>query len=127
MRVLTGSLLLLFAFLRFDHSVQLPIFVIYRQVLKDSALVLVIMNQWSYQIERSINDYQCPARLTICKLHLIFIFGLLAFFLFSIRLRGVVIEIFKFFVNTCSNILADMRISLVLNKWFLAHYTAHSV
>jgi len=108
MTVFTCGLLLLFAFLRFDHSVQLPILIIYRQVLKDSALVLVIMNQRSYQIERSINDHQSAAWLTIRQLHLVFILGLLAFFLFSIRLRGVVIEIFKFFVNTCSNIFADV-------------------
>ena len=91
MTVLTCGLLLLFAFLRFDHSVQLPILVINWEVFKDSALVLVIMNQRSYQIKCSINDDQCAAGLTECQLHLIFILALLALFLFSISLRSVVI------------------------------------
>jgi hypothetical protein len=61
MRVLTSSLLLLFTFLRLNHSVQLSILIINWKVLKDGALILVIMNQRSYQIERSINDHQCAS------------------------------------------------------------------
>jgi hypothetical protein len=91
MRVLTGSLLLLFAFLRLNHSVQLSIFIIYWKVLKDGALILVVMNQRSYQIERSINDHQCSSGFPVCKLHLIFIFALFTLLLFIISLRGVVI------------------------------------
>jgi hypothetical protein len=91
MAVLTGSLLLLFAFLRLDHSVQFSILVIYRKVFKDGALVLIIMNQRSYQIKSSINDYQCASGLPERELHLIFILPFLALFLLCISLRSVVI------------------------------------
>ncbi len=91
MTVLTCGLLLLFAFLRFDHSIQLPILVINRKVFKDGTLVLVIMNQRCYQIKCSINDDQCAAGLTERQLHLIFILAFLALFLFSICLRSVAI------------------------------------
>jgi hypothetical protein len=91
MTVLACSLLLLFAFLRFDNSVQFSILVIYRKVLKDGALVLIIMNQRSYQIKSPINDHQCSSRLPERKLHLIFILPFLALFLLCINLRSVAI------------------------------------
>jgi hypothetical protein len=91
MAVLTGSLLLLFAFLRLDHSVQFSILVIYRKVFKDGTLVLIIMNQRSYQIESPINDHQCASGLPERELHLIFILSFLALFLLCISLRSVVI------------------------------------
>jgi hypothetical protein len=108
MAVLTCSLLLLFAFLRFNHSVQFSILVIYRKVFKDGTLVLIIMNQRSYQIEGSINDYQCTSGLPESKLHLIFILPFLAIFLLCISLRSVIIQVFKFFIYACSDILAYM-------------------
>jgi hypothetical protein len=91
MRVLTGSLLLLFAFLRFDNSIQFSILIINRKVFKDGALVLIIMNQRSYHIKSPINDHQCSSRLPERKLHLIFILPFLALFLLCITLRSVVI------------------------------------
>ena len=127
MAVLTCSLLLLFAFLRLDDFIQLSIFVIDWQIFKDSTLVLVIMNQRSYQIKCPINDHQSPSWLSECKLHLIFILVFLALFLLCISLRSVIVEVGKFLVNACGHVLAYLRISLVLNVRFLAHDTAHCV
>ena len=127
MAVLTGSLLLLFAFLRLDDFIQLSILVIDWQIFKDSTLVLVIMNQRSYQIKCPINDHQSPSGLSECKLHLIFIGVFLTLFLLCISLRSVIIEVSEFLVNACGHVLAYLRISLVLNVRFLAHDTAHCV
>lgn len=127
MAVLTGCLLLFFTFLRFYDSVQFSIFVIDWEIFKDSTLILVIMNQRSYQIKCPINDHQGATRFSECKLHLVLIFALLTLFLLCISLRSVIIEVFKFFINACSHIFTYLRISLVLNVRFLSHYTAHCI
>lgn len=86
------------------------------------------MNQRSYQVECSIYDHQCPTGFPKCELHLCFILLLFTLLLFgSITLRGVVIEVLKFFVNASRHGFTYVRIALVLYVRFLAHHTAHRV
>ena len=125
---LAGSLFLFIAFLGFDDPIELPIIIVDRQILKDSALVLVIMNQRSYQVKCSVHDHQSTARFSKCQLHS-FLRVFLSFLLFRpICIDSVVIiEIFKLFVDASSDSLADNGVGLVLNVRPLAHDTAHRI
>jgi hypothetical protein len=59
-RVLAGSLSLL-ALLRLNDFIQGAV-LRNRKVLEDGTLILIIMNQWRYQIKSTIHDHQSASR-----------------------------------------------------------------
>jgi len=58
-RVLAGSLSLL-ALLGLNNFIQVAV-LRNRKVLEDGTLILIIMNQWRYQVKSTIHDHQSAA------------------------------------------------------------------